>query len=122
VSLRDALLIGLAQALAIVPGTSRSGATISAALLLGHGREAAARFSFLLALPITAGAALVKVPRSSGSGADMGPVMIGMARGRRLGPAGDRVLLGYVRTRTYVPFSIYRFAFAALVWLVLLLR
>jgi undecaprenyl-diphosphatase len=59
VSLRDALLIGFAQALAIVPGTSRSGATISMALFLGHKREAAARFSFLLALPITAGAALV---------------------------------------------------------------
>ena len=122
VSFRDALLIGLSQALAIVPGTSRSGATISAALLLGHGREAAARFSFLLALPITAGAALVKVPALVRSGADMGPVMIGMAAAAVSGLLAIRVLLGYVRTRTYVPFSIYRFAFAALVWLVLLLR
>jgi undecaprenyl-diphosphatase len=122
VSLRDAVLIGLAQALAIVPGTSRSGATISAALFLGHRREAAARFSFLLALPITAGAALVKVPALVRSGADMGPVMIGMAAAAVSGLLAIRVLLGYVRTRTYVPFSIYRFAFAALVWLVLLLR
>ena len=111
VSLRDAVLIGLAQALAIVPGTSRSGATISAA-----------RFSFLLALPITAGAALVKVPALVRSGADMGPVLIGMVAAAVSGLLAIRVLLGYVRTRTYVPFSIYRFAFAALVWLVLLLR
>jgi undecaprenyl-diphosphatase len=122
VSLRDAVLIGLAQALAIVPGTSRSGATISAALFLGHRREAAARFSFLLALPITAGAALVKVPALVRSGADMGPVLIGMVAAAVSGLLAIRVLLGYVRTRTYVPFSIYRFAFAPLVWLVLLLR
>jgi undecaprenyl-diphosphatase len=122
VSLRDAVLIGLAQALAIVPGTSRSGATISAALFLGHRREAAARFSFLLALPITAGAALVKVPALVRSGADMGPVLLGMAAAAVSGLLAIRVLLGYVRTRTYVPFSIYRFAFAAFVWAVLLLR
>jgi undecaprenyl-diphosphatase len=122
VSLGDAVVIGLAQALAIVPGTSRSGATISAALFLGHKREAAARFSFLLALPITAGAALVKVPALLRSGADMGPVLVGMAAAAVSGLLAIRVLLGYVRTRTYVPFSIYRFAFAAFVWLVLLLR
>src|SRR5262245_1627871 len=63
VSLAHALLIGCAQAMAIVPGVSRSGATITAALLLGYARGDAARFSFLLATPITAGAALVKVPK-----------------------------------------------------------
>lgn len=59
-TLRAALLVGLAQALALIPGTSRSGITISAALLLGLSREAAARFSFLLSIPIIAGAALLK--------------------------------------------------------------
>jgi undecaprenyl-diphosphatase len=122
VSLKDALLIGLAQAVAIVPGTSRSGATISAALFLGQRREAAARFSFLLALPITAGAALVKVPALVKSGADIGPVLLGMLAAAVSGLLAIRVLLGYVRTRTYVPFAIYRFVFAALVWGVLLLR
>jgi undecaprenyl-diphosphatase len=121
-SLRDALVIGFAQALAIVPGTSRSGATISAALFLGHKREAAARFSFLLALPITAGAALVKVPALLRSGADTGPVLLGMVAAAIFGLLAIRLLLGYVRTRTYVPFALYRFAFAALVWGVLLLR
>jgi len=120
VSLRDALLIGLAQALAIVPGTSRSGATISMALFLGHRREAAARFSFLLALPITFGAALVKVPDLWHGGVDVGPVVAGTIAAAVSGLLAIRVLLAYVRTRTYVPFVAYRFAFALLVWGLLL--
>jgi len=122
VSFRDAMLIGLAQALAIVPGTSRSGATISMALFLGHRREAAARFSFLLALPITFGAALVKVPHLVGSGADLGPVVAGTVAAAVSGLLAIRVLLSYVRTRTYAPFVGYRFAFAVVVWGLLLVR
>jgi undecaprenyl-diphosphatase len=116
------MLIGLAQALAIVPGTSRSGATISMGLFLGHRREAAARFSFLLALPITAGAALVKVPHLLRDGADHGPVVLGMLAAAISGLLAIRVLLAYVRTRTYVPFVVYRFAFAIFVWALLLVR
>ncbi len=122
VSLRDALIIGFAQALAIVPGTSRSGATISAALFLGHQREEAARFSFLLALPITAGAALVKVPHLFRAGSDTGPVLIGMAAAALSGFLAIRLLLTYVRTRTYMPFVLYRFGFALMVVAVLLWR
>ena len=122
VSLRDALLIGFAQALAIVPGTSRSGATISMALFLGHKREAAARFSFLLALPITAGAALVKVPALVRSGAELGPVLVGMLAAAVSGLVAIRFLLRYVRTRSYAPFVWYRFAFALIVLAVLFLR
>jgi len=115
VSLRDALLIGLAQALALVPGTSRSGATISMALFLGMRREAAARFSFLLALPITAGAALLKVPHLFRAGGETGPVLIGMLAAAVSGFLAIRFLLSYVRTRDYLPFVVYRFAFAAVV-------
>jgi undecaprenyl-diphosphatase len=122
VSLRDAMLIGLAQALAIVPGTSRSGATISMALFLGHRREAAARFSFLLALPITFGAVLVKVPQLLRDGADHGPVLAGTLAAAVSGLLAIRVLLAYVRTRTYIPFVAYRFAFAVLAWALLLVR
>ena len=122
VSLRDALLIGFAQALAIVPGTSRSGATISMALLLGQRREAAARFSFLLALPITAGAALVKVPALVRSGAELTPVLVGMLAAAVAGIIAIRFLLSYVRTRSYLPFVWYRFAFALVVLAVLFLR
>ena len=122
VSLRDALLIGAAQALAIVPGTSRSGATISMALFLGHRREAAARFSFLLALPITFGAALVKVPALFRTAPDAGPVVVGMLAAAVSGFAAIRLLLAYVRVRDYTPFVRYRFAFALLVWGLLLAR
>jgi undecaprenyl-diphosphatase len=122
VSARDALLIGLAQALAIVPGVSRSGATISMGLFLGHGREQAARFSFLLALPITFGAAIVKVPKLLRETTDLVPVAIGMATAAVFGFLAIRVLLAYVRTRDYRPFVVYRFAFAILVWAVLLAR
>jgi undecaprenyl-diphosphatase len=122
VPLRDVLLVGLAQALAIVPGTSRSGVTISAALFLGLGRESAARLSFLLAFPITLGAALVKVPHLLRPGADLVPVVAGTLAAAVSGFAAIRLLLAYVRTRTYGPFVAYRFAFAALVLLVLLAR
>ena len=122
VSLGEALVIGFAQALAIVPGTSRSGATISAALFLGQRRDAAARFSFLLALPITAGAALVKVPHLFRAGSETGPVLAGMAAAAVSGFLAIRLLLRYVRTRNYVPFALYRFAFALLVLAVLLWR
>jgi undecaprenyl-diphosphatase len=122
VSLRDALLIGCAQALALVPGTSRSGATISMALFLGLRREAAARFSFLLALPITAGAAVLKVPHLFRDGGERGPVVVGMIAAGVSGFLAIRLLLRYVRTRDYVPFVLYRFAFAALVLAALLWR
>jgi undecaprenyl-diphosphatase len=120
--LAHALLIGMAQALAIVPGTSRSGATISMALFLGHSRESAARFSFLLALPITFGAAFVKVPQLAGSTADPSTVLVGMAAAAVSGFLAIRLLLAHVRTKDYTPFVHYRFAFAALVWVLLLVR
>ena len=122
VSFGEALVIGFAQALAIVPGTSRSGATISAALFLGQRRDAAARFSFLLALPITAGAALVKVPHLFRAGSEAGPVLAGMAAAALAGFLAIRLLLSYVRTRTYLPFVVYRFVFAALVFVLVLWR
>ncbi len=121
VSWRDALLIGAAQALALIPGVSRSGATISMALFLGHPREQAARFSFLLATPITAAAALYKVPNLL-SADDTSGVWLGMATAAVVGLLSIRLLLVYVRTRTYVPFVIYRFAFALLVVAVWYLR
>lgn len=118
---RDALIIGSAQALALVPGVSRSGATISAALFLGYRREASARFSFLLATPITAGAALLKVPKLLAAGATDG-VLLGMLTAGVFGFLSIRVLLAYVRTRDYRPFAFYRFAFSALVLVVFLVR
>jgi len=114
VSLRDAMIIGTAQALALVPGVSRSGSTISAALFLRYKREDAARFSFLLATPITAGAALMKVPHLL-KGGDHGVVLAGMVAAAVVGFASIKLLLAYVRTHTYRPFVWYRLAFALLI-------
>jgi undecaprenyl-diphosphatase len=121
IPLRDALLIGSAQALALVPGVSRSGATISMALFLGHRRQEAARFSFLLATPITAAAALLKVPHLF-QDAELRLLVPGMVTAAVVGLLSIRVLLAYVRTRDYRPFAYYRWAFAALVFAVLLVR
>jgi undecaprenyl-diphosphatase len=122
ISVRDALLIGCAQALAIIPGVSRSGATISMALFLGFRREEAARFSFLLAMPITVGAALHSVPKLLRDPADLTPLLLGLVTAAVSGFVAIRLLLALVRTRTYRPFVAYRFAFALLVAVVFLLR
>ncbi|HEV7502033.1 MAG TPA: undecaprenyl-diphosphate phosphatase [Vicinamibacteria bacterium] len=121
VTVRDAVLIGLAQAVAIIPGVSRSGATISMALFLGYGREEAARFSFLMATPIIFGAALTKVPQLLRA-PDHGPVLLGMLASAVVGLAAIRLLLTYVRTRNYRPFVYYRWAFSALIVTVYLVR
>jgi undecaprenyl-diphosphatase len=122
VSVRDALLIGLAQACAIVPGVSRSGATISMALFLGYKREEAARFSFLLAMPITLGAVVYKVPKLFVQGGDPLVILSGILVAGLVGFFSIRFLLAFVRARDYRPFAYYRFAFAALVFGVLLVR
>jgi len=122
VTVVDALIIGLSQAAAIVPGVSRSGATITMALFLGCRRDDAARFSFLLATPITFGAALVKMPALLRSGAEMGPIVWGMGAAAVFGFLSIRGLLAYVRTRSYAPFAYYRWAFALVVAIAFLLR
>jgi undecaprenyl-diphosphatase len=122
ITLRDALLIGLSQAAAIVPGVSRSGATISMARFLGYQREEAARFSFLMATPITFGAAVVKVPRMLAAGGEVRPLLVGVAAAAIVGLLSIRGLLTYVRTKDYTPFVYYRFAFAIVVGVVILLR
>jgi undecaprenyl-diphosphatase len=122
VSARDALLVGLAQAAAIVPGVSRSGSTISMALFLGYARPEAARFSFLLALPVTLGAALVKVPKLLQAGGDLTPLAIGLVAAGITGFLAIRGLLTLVKTRDYRPFVYYRWGFAALIVAVALVR
>jgi undecaprenyl-diphosphatase len=121
VSDRDAIVIGTAQAFAIIPGVSRSGAAITMALLLGYRREEAARFSFLLGTPIIFGAAVIKVPHLVLSG-DLTVVLVGIISAAAVGFLSIRVLLAYVRAKNYRPFVYYRWAFAAAVMIVLLAR
>jgi undecaprenyl-diphosphatase len=112
-ALRDALLIGCAQALALVPGTSRSGVTMTAALLLGFARPAAARFAFLLAIPIgllVGAKQLADVLSGLPLGVPPGAVAIGIAVSAVAGYAVIAFLLDWVRRRSLAPFALYRVA------------
>jgi undecaprenyl-diphosphatase len=112
VTMIDAVVIGVFQAVAIAPGVSRSGATISAGVFRGLTREAAARFSFLLSLPAILGAALVALPDLP-PGADLGPLLAGAAAAAVVGFAAVAFLLRYLRTKTMRPFAVYCVALAA---------
>jgi undecaprenyl-diphosphatase len=110
----DALVIGLSQALAIIPGVSRSGATITTARILGIDRADSANFSFLMATPIIAGAGMLEARKllHTGLAAQLGWGFTASAIFGVLAIAG---LLSFVRNNTYRPFAIYRIALAVLV-------
>jgi undecaprenyl-diphosphatase len=123
ISLKTSFLIGLSQALAIIPGVSRSGITMTTALALGMTREGAARFSFLLSAPIILGAALVKVPKLIANPAMIdASFLTGMVVACIAGLASIGFLLRYVQTKTFLPFVIYRFALGAVVIAVAVFR
>ncbi|MBA2463423.1 MAG: undecaprenyl-diphosphate phosphatase [Nocardioidaceae bacterium] len=109
-SLRHAVLLGLAQACALVPGVSRSGATISMGRMLGYDREAATRFAFLLAIPAVVGAGLFELPEIPGGDNAYGPwpTLLATVVSFVVGYAAIAWLLRYVSTRSYLPFVIYR--------------
>jgi undecaprenyl-diphosphatase len=118
--------IGAAQALALVPGISRSGISIAAGRLAGLDREAAARFAFLMATPITAGAGLFEVKKllsgEAGVQIELAPLLIGMVAAALSGLAAIHFMLSYLRTRSLDVFVVYRFVLAAVVIVVWLAR
>jgi undecaprenyl-diphosphatase len=117
------MVIGMSQALAIIPGVSRSGITITAGLLMGITREGAARFSFLLSTPIIFGAAIVKVPQViSNSSMVTVDFFAGMLVSCLSGLVSIGFLLRYVQTRNFLPFVWYRFMVGAVVILVAVIR
>ena len=103
----QALVVGLAQALAIVPGISRSGATIAAGLVSGLSREDAARFSFLIATPIILGAGLLSLPDLADAPEHLDVVAVGMAAAFAVGYASIAWLLRFVARRRLYPFAAY---------------
>ena len=105
--LTDALLIGLSQALAIVPGVSRSGATITMARILGMERQDAANFSFLMATPIIAGAGMFEGRKIVHAGVNM-VLISGFASSAVFSLLAVAALVSFVRTRTYEVFAWYR--------------
>jgi undecaprenyl-diphosphatase len=114
----SALTIGLSQALALLPGISRSGATITAGLALGLTRESAARFSFLLATPITLGAGLYgsrKLLDVSHTGTEWFAIAAGFIAAAVSGMLAIGFLLSWLRSRSVTVFSIYRLLFAGLI-------
>jgi undecaprenyl-diphosphatase len=113
-----ALTVGFSQALALLPGISRSGATITAGLALGLTREAAARFSFLLATPITLGAGLYgsrHLLDEAHTGTEWLALAGGFVAAAVAGMLAIGFLLAWLRQRSVAVFSVYRIAFAALV-------
>jgi undecaprenyl-diphosphatase len=111
VGVRDAVIIGAAQAVSLAPGVSRSGITITAARFLGLDRDSAARFSFLLLAPITAGAVLVKGAKVAKDGLPhgaLGPTVIGVLAAAITGYMAIAWMLAYVRRRSYDVFVAYR--------------
>jgi undecaprenyl-diphosphatase len=111
-----ALVIGLFQCLALIPGVSRSGITITAGLMLGFTRESAARFSFLMSLPIVAGAALLKMLSLFQHGIPAGeelPLVIGIVVSAITGYISVAFLLKFVQKRSIAPFVWYRLVVGA---------
>jgi undecaprenyl-diphosphatase len=115
-TMRDGVLMGLAQAAALVPGVSRSGATISMGLFLGLHREAATRFAFLLAIPAVVGAGLFELQEIPHGHNDYGwgPTIVATVVSFLVGYAAIAWLLRYVSTHSYTPFVIYRVALGLL--------
>ncbi|HVQ89158.1 MAG TPA: undecaprenyl-diphosphate phosphatase [Actinomycetes bacterium] len=114
--LRDAILYGLAQMLALIPGVSRSGATISMGLFLGYTREAATRYAFLLAIPAVVASGIFQLPDiSSTAEPGMAKTVVATVVAFVVGYLVIGWLLRYIRTRSYLPFVIYRVALGLLV-------
>jgi len=112
----DAIVVGISQVLALVPGASRSGATIATGLLAGLNRQAAARFSFLLMIPAVAASGLFKLPRAARStSAGRSQVIAGILAAGFTGYLAISAMLGYLQTHTVYPFVAYRVMMAMLV-------
>jgi len=108
---RDAVLIGTLQALALVPGLSRSGATMGGGLLVGLSHKDAARFAFLLATPIIGAAAVLKLPELAGPTGNgvRGPALVGALCSAFTAYLAVRFLMRYFERNTLTPFAIYCF-------------
>lgn len=112
ITLRDAVLMGGAQAMALVPGVSRSGATLSMGRILGYDREAATRYAFLLAIPAVVGAGIFELKEIPGGDNSYGwaPTIVATAVSFAVGYAAIAWLLRYISTNSYTPFVLYRVA------------
>lgn len=119
----DSIIIGLAQAIALIPGTSRSGITIIAGMWRGLKRETAAKFSFLLSMPIVFGAGLKSVlDIESINGGEIGLLLVGFLSAAISGVVAVKFLLKYLERHSLAVFAWYRLALAMVIFLWLILR
>ncbi len=120
----QAIKIGLFQCLALLPGFSRTGSTITAGLLMGLNHEDAARFSFLLATPIIAAASLLKIPELATTGAQLvlGPTLVGAACAGITAYFSVRFLEKYFKTDKLTPFAFYCIIAGVVTTIIFLLR
>jgi undecaprenyl-diphosphatase len=120
-SVRDAVAVGAAQALALNPGTSRSGITMTAGRFLQFNRDAAVRISFLMMIPVTGGAVLWKGVGLAGDGIPEGlgvPMLVGIVTSAVSGWLAVWGLLRLVRTHSFMPFVVYRVVLGAAVLII----
>ena len=110
VTVRDAIVIGLSQMFALIPGVSRSGSTMTAGRALGLERDAAARFSFLMSMPIIAAAVIVKLPQAVHSQPALMPIVVGIVAAAISGWLAISVLLRYIAKHSFGIFALYRLA------------
>lgn len=122
VTMRDAVLIGLAQVFALIPGVSRSGSTMTAGRALGFERQSAARFSFLMSMPITFAAVAVKLPEAVNASKDLGPMIAGIVAAAISGWLAISVLLKYVARHSFGSFALYRLALGAFILVLVAMR
>ena len=113
-TLKHALIIGLAQCLALMPGASRSGMTIMAALFLGYSRPSAARFSFLLSTPVIGGAALLKALKFSAGDITL-PFVLGILASFITGFAVIKFFMSWIKSKNLMPFMAYRIVLGVII-------
>ncbi|MBO9533140.1 MAG: undecaprenyl-diphosphate phosphatase [Solirubrobacteraceae bacterium] len=111
-TVKHGVIYGFAQAMALLPGVSRSGGTITAGRLLGYSREAATRFAFLLAIPAVFGSGIYKLKDigADDGGTGWGPTIFATVVAFAVGLAVIAWLMRYLKTRSYMPFVVYRVA------------
>ena len=116
---KDALVVGLAQILALIPGTSRSGSTIMGGMIWGLERKVATEFSFFLAVPVMIAATTYDVLKhyKDFSAQDIGLIVIGFVAAFVAGLLAVKALLKFVASKNYVPFAYYRIVFGGLILL-----
>ena len=113
----DALIVGMFQVLSLVPGTSRSGATILGAMLIGISRPIAAEFSFFMSIPVMFGASLLKLVKFDFdyTGTEVAVLLTGMISAFLVSVVAIKFLLGYIRKKDFTAFGVYRIVLGVLV-------